>query len=130
MDGHSSVQRAGVWDALMRAPRCSLSPGPDDSTEARGGSKLAGLLAELATVESLPTGALGARCDLDSRQVWGLLKAPRAAGQVQFDGKRWALAPDFPGRDVQRAVELLRARGWRVTPPNAEVTGLGRKDRR
>jgi len=79
------------------------------------------LLAELETVQSLPTAALGARCDLDSRQVWGLLKTPRDAGQVRFDGGRWSLVQDYPGRDVQRAAELLRARGWKLTPPNVRA---------
>lgn len=109
---------AGPWDALLRAPRRGLTPLEDSTQAARARTKLASLLDELATVEGLPTAALGVRCDLDSRQVWGLLKAPREAGQVRFDGCRWSLAADYPGRDVQRAADLLRAKGWLVTPPN------------
>jgi hypothetical protein len=86
----------------------------------RPGTKLAALLAELATVESLSTLALAVRCDLTSRQVWGLLKAPRATGQVRFDAGRWSLVAGYPGRDVERAVALLRARGWTVKPPQPQ----------
>lgn len=64
-------RRAGPWDALLCGPRCRLTPRAHETEDCRAGTKLAALLGELGIVESLPTAALGARCDLDSRQVWG-----------------------------------------------------------
>jgi hypothetical protein len=108
------------WDALLHpTPRRPAPVAGEGALQARPGTKLAALLAELAGCESLPTLALALRADLTPRQVWGLLKAPRTAGQVRFEAGRWALVHDFAGRDVQRAAELLRAHGWRVQPPGA-----------
>ena len=53
-----------------------------------------------------------------TKLVWGLLKAARACGQVQHDGVMWSLDRDFPGVDVLRAAELLRAHGWRLQGPD------------
>jgi len=125
-----TTRRAGPWDALLgmsgRRRLHAVHPAEDDadssgstSSNTSSSSKVAILLAELATVGSLPTAALGSRCDLDSRQVWGLLKTPRDAGQVVFEGGRWALTRDYPGREIQRAVKLLQARGWHVQPPSS-----------
>jgi hypothetical protein len=112
------VRHAGPWDALLSAPGHRMTPRADDvPAAARDGSKLAALLGALAGVDNLPTAALGARCDLDSRQVWGLLKAPRAVGQVRFSDGRWALTPGFAGREIERAATLLRSKGWQVARP-------------
>lgn len=62
--------------------------------------------AELADAACMPT-----------RLVWGLLKAPRANGQVRYAAALWELNRDFPGADVLRAVALLTSHGWLVEPP-------------
>jgi hypothetical protein len=114
-----TAQQASPWDVLLRAPRyCRAQPADEASTPARRqGTKLAGLLALLAESSSLPTLALAVRADLTPNQVWGLLKQPRALGQVTFEDGRWTLVRDFAGNDVVRAVQLLQDKGWRCTPP-------------
>lgn len=116
-----SVRRlAGPWDALLHVAPLRMTPrGDDGAVEARAGTKLAGLLAELQACGTATTLSLAVRCDLTQRQVWGLLKAPREIGQVRFGGGRWEIAHGFAGRDMERAAALLRERGWRVEPPNA-----------
>lgn len=107
---------AGPWDALLRSGPQRLGdavPEPD----AKPNTKLAGLLAELAKHDSATTLSLAVCADLDPRQVWGLLKQPRAIGQVVFEAGRWHLVRTFAGRDIERAAALLRNAGWRVTPP-------------
>jgi hypothetical protein len=89
---------------------------PSSSTTSAG-TKLGSLLDALAARDSATTTTLCACCELDSRQVWGLLKAPRAMGRVRFEAGRWSLNPDYRGAAVERAAELLRARGWTVIPP-------------
>jgi len=62
---------AGPWDALMfvAGPQ-RMTPRADDAgIEARPGTKLAGLLAELATCGSARTLSLAVRADLTPRQV-------------------------------------------------------------
>lgn len=116
-----STAHASPWDALLRPHRPirlhTAEPEPDAPQQARPGTKVARLLAELAEVESATTLSLCVRTDLDVRQVWGLLKAPRTAGQVRFSAGRWALNRDWRGRDIERAAALLRGAGWRVMPP-------------
>ena len=114
-----STTHATPWDALLRPhPAIRLRTDAElGAQDARQGTKLARVLAELAEVDDIPTLALCVRCDLVPAQVWGLLKAPRAAGQVRFSAGRWALNRDWRGRDIERAVALLRGAGWRVMPP-------------
>lgn len=113
-----STGQATPWDALLKALPMRLRIEPDQgASEARPGTKLSGLLAELASRDSASTLTLAVCSDLTPRQVWGLLKAPRAIGQVRFDAGRWTLAREFAGRDVERAAALLRDRGWRVQAP-------------
>lgn len=101
---------ATPWDALLVPPMRRI----DEFTDAaRPDTKLASLLRQLSDRDAT-TLELANLEDMTSRQVWGLLKAPRACGQVQFESGRWSLAPDFHGRDVQRAIALLRDRGWIV----------------
>lgn len=119
---------ASPWDALLRNRRpirlcCGDAAVAVD--EARPGSKLAALLAALQELGSPSTLALALQADLTPRQVWGLLKAPRTDGRVRFAAGRWELVPDYPGADVARAAALLRAKGWRVMPPNAVPIGPG-----
>lgn len=117
--GLSSGGFAGPWDALLFTRPQRMTPRADDgATEARAGTKLSALLAELALCGTANTLTLAVRAELDPRQVWGLLKAPRAMGQVRFEAGRWELVAGFAGRDVERAATLLRARGWHVEPPN------------
>jgi len=113
---------ASPWDALLRNRRPIRLCSGDAAValdEARPGTKLAALLAALQELGTPSTLALALQADLEPRQVWGLLKAPRADGRVRFDAGRWELVPDFPGAAVARAVALLRANGWRVIPPGA-----------
>lgn len=117
-----SLAHASPWDALLRPHRpirlhTTAEPEPDAPQQARPGTKVARLLDELAQADSMPTLALCVRCDMTPAQIWGLLKAPRAAGQVSFRDGRWALNRDWRGRDIERAAALLRDAGWRVTPP-------------
>lgn len=120
-----STTHASPWDALLRPHKIVEDAArfewqyieADAPQQARPGTKVARLLAELAQVESATTLSLCVRTDLDFRQVWGLLKAPRASGQVTFSAGRWALNRDWRGRDIERAAALLRNAGWRVTPP-------------
>jgi hypothetical protein len=113
-----SSSPASPWDALLRGTPVPLRDESADAPDTKPGTKLAGLLAELAGRTDATTLTLSVCCDLTSRQVSGLLKAPRECGQVRFDGGRWSLVREFAGRDVERAVQLLRDRGWRVEPPN------------
>ena len=106
--------KAGFWDALLSR---RIAPYTDSSVEARVGTKLAGLLLELAQHGPSTTLALSQHTGLTSRQVWGLLKAPRALGQVRYAAGSWEPVVDFAGRDVERAASLLREHGWRVEPP-------------
>jgi hypothetical protein len=111
---------ASPWDVLMKAPRFAIA---DSLKKSKGGApagtKLDRLLAVLATVESATTLSLSVQTDLSSQQVWGLLKEPRACGQVQFAVGRWYLVKGFAGRDVERAAALLRRSGWQVVSPDA-----------
>jgi hypothetical protein len=109
---------AGPWDALLRGPRHRMTPPADDAPASRAGTKLSTLLAELDQRIDATTLTLAVCTDLTPRQVWGLLKAPRACGQVRFEDGRWSLVREFAGRDVEKAAALLRARGWAVQPPN------------
>ncbi len=77
------------------------------------------LLRILSLNDSLPTLALAVRADLTPKHVWGLLKQPMRIGQVIHSQGRWSLVAGFPGRDVVRAIELLRSKGWRVLLPIA-----------
>jgi hypothetical protein len=90
---------------------------PEDAAPA--GTKIARLLDELARVRSATTASLCACAELDSRQVWGLLKTPRNRGQVSFYDGRWSLNHDWHGNHIERAAALLRSRGWTVTPPRS-----------
>lgn len=110
-----NVRAATPWDALLRAePRRCDAPAPVDADAAKASTKLAGLLDLLREHDASPTLTLALCSDLTPRQVWGLLKQPRAIGQVCFEDGRWSLCKNFPGRDVQRAIELLRSKGYQV----------------
>lgn len=109
---------ASPWDALLRARPMRLRTGDaTEPVEPKPATKLSILLAELAEVRSATTASLCVRAELDSRQVWGLLKAPRDAGQVRFIDGRWSLNADWQGRDIERAAKLLRDAGWTVRAP-------------
>lgn len=114
----TTTATASPWDALLRSAPARRAPlATTEATEAKPGTKLAGLLQELANRDSATTMTLAVCADLEPRLVWGLLKGPRDRGQVRFEAGRWSLVRDFAGRDVERAAALLRARGWLVEPP-------------
>lgn len=98
--------------ALIRepAPRVVRDIAPDSSLT-RTLLHLIDCNGPMSTNELADAGAM------TSKQVWGLLKAPRALGQVRYVECLWELDRDFPGADVVRACELLRDKGWKVTPP-------------
>lgn len=54
-----------------------------------------------------------------TKLVWGLLKQHLDSGQVRYTAilKLWELNRDFPGRDVQRAADLLKSHGWTCIAP-------------
>lgn len=76
------------------------------------------LLALIDAHGRVSTTVLADSVGLTSRLVWGLLKVPRDRGQVRSQDGYWSLNPDYLGHDVAQAVELLRSKGWTVTPPN------------
>jgi hypothetical protein len=106
---------------LLRTPRSiritAITDEPAACDEPQSAGKTRALLSALAEADSLPTVSLGALCELETRQVWGLLKAPRARGQVFFNAGRWSLNRDWHGNDIERAAALLRDAGWTVRKP-------------
>ena len=95
-----------------RVQRLTEVPRPDTNTGR--------LLSVLDQRGPQSTVALVKASGLPSRIVWGLLKAPRDRGEVSHAGGLWTVDPDYPGANVVRACELLRAMGWRVAPPEAK----------
>lgn len=116
---NSTPRTASPWDALLRRPPPKRAASCATIDSAKPATKLAGLLALLNDRGSATTLTLSVCADLTPRQVWGLLKQPRAIGQVQFADGRWALCEHFPGRDVQRAIELLKDKGYRIQGPQS-----------
>ena len=108
----------GVFDALLNNAACQGARTSERATESRPGTKTARLLELLADADSMTTFDLTIKSGLEVRAIWGLLKQPRAIGQVRFDAGRWSIERQFAGRDVERAVALLRDAGWRVQPPS------------
>lgn len=85
------------------------------------GSKLSQLLASLEEGPA-STQALAGMMGLDTRAVWGLLKAPRERGQVRFDGAMWLLLDAYDDelrRELQAAAALLQRYGWTVQNPRS-----------
>lgn len=95
------------------ADRPAPTPSPAEYPDTLTGRLLA-LIDEHGPVA---TWVLMENLNLTSRQVWGLLKVPRERGQVRNDERGWSLNPDYLGHDVALAVDLLRSKGWTVTPP-------------
>lgn len=88
---------------------------------AQASTKVGTLLGYLHAAGPASTTTLGSLLDVDSHIVWGLLKAPRARGEVHFAGGLWAVAEGYDPelrQDLQAAAQLLRANGWSVQPPN------------
>jgi hypothetical protein len=64
--------------------------------------------------------------DVDSRAVWGLLKAPRQRGQVRYERGMWSAVDDYDRElqlDISTAAALLRRHGWTVRPPRSGQPG-------
>lgn len=112
---------ASPWDALLnvRHPVRLSESRAAAASEPKPTTKTAALLELLARSPRMTTLAVAFEADLTPNQVWGLLKDPRGAGEVTYEGGRWDVVANFPGRDVQRAVPLLRRKGWTVEPPEA-----------
>ena len=96
---------------LASLPRPAPADGYPDTLTGR-------LLRVIDSHGTVSTSVLADTVGLTSRQVWGLLKVPRERGQVRNDERGWSPNPDYLGHDVAQAVELLRSKGWQVTPPN------------
>lgn len=109
---------ASPWDALLKAqPQRRHAPPPADA--AKPSTKVGQIMFELAHCGPASTTKLAILTDLETRQVWGLLKNHRTNGQVKFADGVWQLVPGFDGHTlrVRKAAELLRKAGWRVQPP-------------
>ena len=106
---------ASPWDALIRPiRRVPQVAQPNDKRP----TKTAHLLQIIEQRRRVPTLALCAEVELDSRAVWGLLKAHKQAGQVRFDGTHWLMSDDYVPAKLQRAAQLLRQAGWTVIEPS------------
>lgn len=90
------------------------APAPADHPDTLTGR----LLALIEAHGRISTAVLADAANVTSRQVWGLLKVPRQRRQVRYDERGWSLNSDYLGHGVALAVELLRSKGWTVTPPN------------
>ena len=110
-----TITTASPWDALLRAaPACRSAEASPEATESKPGTKLAGLLEELATRESATTATLAVCADLEPRLVWGLLKTPRDRGQVRFEAGRWSLVAGARVCRAGRGAGSSTAAGARV----------------
>lgn len=94
-----------------------------------GYSRTQELLDTIAERGQISTAELGHDLGLTHRQVWGLLKQPRAAGKVNCTNGRWTRSTAWEERRAARAelqaqtddaaaVEYLASRGWTCVPPN------------
>lgn len=67
---------------------------------------------------ALSSADLARATNLTTKQVWGLLKAHRAAGIVIFVHGLWSLNRDAVSkREINAAVSLLRRHGYQVIEP-------------
>lgn len=69
------------------------------------------------------TRQIARRVGVSTRAVWGLLKTHLKAGRVEFSGGFWQSNPLFVRPEILRAVDLLRAEGWSLTPPSRTLGG-------
>jgi len=87
------------------------------------------LLDTIAEHEAISTRELTRLLGITSRQVWGLLKRPRAIGKVELVAGCWIRSSAWEERRAARAeyqaqadeaaaVEYLASRGWTCIPPN------------
>jgi hypothetical protein len=103
--------RPALRGARLRMPEL---PAPVRST------KSATLIAFLQEGGPASTSTLSSLIRLESRLVWGLLKAPRERGQVRYADGMWSATNDYDGelqRELSTAAALLRRHGWTVRPP-------------
>jgi hypothetical protein len=66
------------------------------------------------------TSTLSSLIGLESKLVWGLLKAPRQRGQVRYADGMWSAINEYDDelqRELSTAAALLRRHGWTVRPP-------------
>lgn len=89
----------------------------DQLLDAKPGTRTHELLRLIREYGRATTATLAFQMDIAPNLVWGLLKYPRDRGSVRFAAGKWELVPGFPGADVQKAVELLRGKGYRVEAP-------------
>ena len=85
-------------------------------------TKVGTLLGYLRAGGPASTATLGLLVDVDSRAVWGLLKAPRQRGQVRYEHGMWSAVDDYDRElqlDISTAAALLRRHGWTVRAPRS-----------
>ena len=112
-----------LWGALLNhTPTITTTRASADRASmdelATPGTRTAELLGYLSHAPAT-TFSLAHLAEINSRQVWGLLKTPRERGLVSFDrrGGIWQLNTEFKGRAVEAACALLESKGWVCTPP-------------
>lgn len=88
------------------------------SSRLTGRSHTKKLLRLIDMNDALSSADLARATNLTTKQVWGLLKAYRAAGIVNFVHGLWSLNRDsISQREINAAVRLLRSHGYQVTEP-------------
>lgn len=105
--------------ATPAAPYHAAGPATLPATPLDASTTAGFLLQQLASCGPMTSAELAESAQLNTRLVWGLLKAARARGQVTFDGALWRLSLHWQPEPIAQAASLLRAAGWHVQPPNA-----------
>lgn len=109
------MNAASPWDVLMH--RIPAVKAVAFTSLEHGRSKTDQLLQIIDQLGYATTMRLCLETDLDSRQVWGLLKQHRKSGRVEFVYGEWRAGKSAMSIKVLQAVELLRAQGWMVVEP-------------
>lgn len=113
---------ASPFDQLLRmaAGQRARPPMPVPVRREGGTTKVATLLGYLREAGPASTSTLCHLVELDSRLVWGLLKAPRDRGEVIYSAERWSVVDGFDAEEranLMAAARMLRRHGWTVRAP-------------
>lgn len=108
---------AQPFDQLLRLSEARQATPVRGAQACPDGGPLRLLLCLLDCHGPMRTTELADAAELSTKAVWGLLKAPRARGQVEFENGLWEQNADYLGPDVRQVVELLRGLGWTCQPP-------------
>lgn len=107
---------ATPWDALLTRRPPPVDPAAPVIVSTSGETLTRRLLRTIDEHGPISTARLCVYCDLDSRNVWGLLKAHKGNGRVVFEDGAWSAGVGLPPK-VARAVDMLRELGWTVKEP-------------